>query len=206
MKFSIITPCYQAERYIEDCVESVLAQREEGVELDYRVLDGGSEDKTLQRLSVYGDQIDSVISEPDQGPADAINKGFMLATGDIVAWLNADDTYAPGMLKRVEETFLANPQASFVFGHCPIVDEQGDEIRKFITRFKECFFPFSSRFMFQCINYISQPACFFRRSAVESAGPLRLDLKAAWDYDFLLRMWRQGKGVLVKIPLARGID
>jgi glycosyltransferase involved in cell wall biosynthesis len=200
MKFSIITPCYQAERYIRDCVDSVVAQRADGIELEYRVLDGGSTDKTLAILNGYGDQIDSVISEADQGPADAINKGFTLATGDIVAWLNADDVYTPGILKRVEEAFLANPQASFVFGHCPIVDEQDMEIRKFITRFKECFFPFSSRFVFQCINYISQPACFFRRSAVEAAGPLRLDIQAAWDYDFLLRMWRQGKGVRIPNP------
>jgi hypothetical protein len=84
------------------------------------------------------------------------------------------------------------------------VDPVGQEIRNGITRFKEAFFPYQSRWMFQCINYLSQPACFFRREAVEAAGPLRLDLKAAWDYEFLLRIHRQGRAVRIPQPeLAR---
>ena len=181
-------------------MRSVIAQREAGVDLEYIVMDGGSNDGSLELLRSFGDAIDLIISEPDQGPADAINKGFALATGDVVAWLNADDRYTAGALQRVQQGFADHPEAAFVFGHCPIVDLQGEEIRKGITRFKEAFFPLSSRFTFQCINYLSQPACFFRRSAVEAAGPLRLDLTAAWDYEFLLRMWREGKGVRVPSP------
>lgn len=204
MNFSVITPSYQSAVYLDRCVQSVLQQRDAGVVLEYLVLDGGSDDGSLDLLSGYGRTIDRVVSEPDQGPADAINKGFALAGGDIIAWLNADDEYTPGALARVAEVMAQHPEAPFCFGHCPIVDASGQEIRKGVTRVKRACYPVSSRFTFQCINYISQPAMFFRKSALENAGPLRLDLKAAWDYEFLLRLWRQGRGVPIPDPpLAR---
>lgn len=197
MKFTVITPTFNSRSFLEGCVRSVMAQRGEGVEVEYFVVDGGSEDGSLELLQTFGEEIDLVISEPDQGPADAINKGFAKATGDVVTWLNADDRYMPGAFSRVKAGLLQNPAAAFAFGRCPIVNMEGQEIRQGITRFKETFFPISCRFTFQCINYLSQPACFFRRSAVQAAGPLRLDLKAAWDYEFLLRMWRQGSGIRI---------
>ncbi len=195
MKFSIITPCWNSRRYLEACVQSVAAQRGPGLEVEYIVVDGGSTDGSLDLLRGVKDRVDILISEPDRGPADAINKGFARATGEVVGWLNADDFYYPGALRRAAETMARHSTAAFCFGPCRIVDEGGAEIRRGITRFKEMFFPFSSRFTFQCINYISQPATFFRRDAVGRAGPLREDLKAAFDYEFLLRLWRQGGGV-----------
>lgn len=200
MKFTVITPSYHSAAYLDRCVKSVLAQRMEGVDVEYFVMDGGSKDGTLEILRGHGTAIDRVVSEPDQGPADAINKGFALATGDVVAWLNADDEYAPGALARVAEVMTRHPEAPFCFGHCPIIDESGQEIRKGVTRVKRACYPISSRFTFQCINFISQPAMFFRKAAQEQAGLLRLDLKAAWDYEFLLRLWRQGKGVAIPDP------
>jgi GT2 family glycosyltransferase len=115
----------------------------------------------------------------------------------VVAWLNADDYYYPDSLERVQAAFNQQPQKALAFGRCLIVDEQGTEIRRGITKFKEFFFPLSSRFTIQSINYISQPAMFFRRSALEAVGTLRQDLKAAWDYEFILRLWRQGGGFQV---------
>ncbi len=200
MKFTVITPSYQSAPYLDRCVRSVLAQRCEGIEVEYLVMDGGSTDGTLDLLSGYGDRIDRVISEADRGPADAINKGFALAAGDIIGWLNADDEYMPGTLARVAEGMDRHPEAPFCFGHCPIIDEAGREIRKGVTLVKRACYPISSRFTFQCINYISQPAMFFRKSSMDKAGPLRLDLKAAWDYEFLLRLWRQGRGVPIADP------
>lgn len=200
MKFTIITPSFESAGYLDRCVRSVLQQREAGVAVEYLVLDGGSRDGTLEILEGYGDAIDRVVSEPDRGPADAINKGLALATGDMIAWLNADDEYMPGTLARVADVMHRHPAAPFCFGHCPIIDETGQEIRRGVTRVKRACYPISSRFTFQCINYISQPAMFFRKSALDQAGPLRLDLKAAWDYEFLLRLWRQGRGVTIPDP------
>jgi glycosyltransferase involved in cell wall biosynthesis len=197
---SIITPNKNGERFLEQTIQSVLAQRAGEVDLEYIVLDGASTDGSLGIIERYRDMIDVVISEPDTGPAAAINKGLEMARGEIIAWLNADDVYHPNALARVLEVMDANPKAALSFGSCRIIDEHGQEIRRPITRFKELFFPLSSRFTIQCINYISQPAMFFRRSALEQAGPLREDLKAAFDYDLTLRLWRHGGAVRVPGP------
>ncbi len=197
---TVITPNRNGARFLEKCVQSVIDQRRDGVRLEYLVLDAGSTDDSLKLLECYADDVDSLVSEPDDGPADAINKGLRRATGEIVAWLNADDAYYPGALRRVLDAFAGRPDKALGFGRCVIVDEADAEIRRGITRFKECFFPISSYFTIQSINYISQPAMFFRRSAMEQAGLLREDLKAAWDYDFILRLWREGGGFHIPGP------
>ena len=191
---TIITPNWNGERYLERCLDSVIAQKRAGVDLQYIFVDGGSTDGSMAIVDKYRGEIDDVISEKDNGPASAINKGLRLARGEYVAWLNADDFYYPGSLARVTDAFARHPGRALGFGRCLIVDEQDREIRRGITKFKELFFPVSSRFTIQCINYISQPAMFFRRSAMEKAGFLREDMKAAWDYDFTLRLWRSGGG------------
>ena len=197
MLFSIITPSYNSGRFLEETLKSILAQEDDGVEVELIVVDGGSTDTSHAILNRYAGELRHLIIEKDNGPANAINKGLALASGDIIAWLNADDLYFPGALRRVQATFAAQSDLVLCFGRCPIIDENGVEIRRFITRFKESFFPVSSRFTLQCINYISQPAMFFRRDALAKAGLLREDMVAAWDYDFLLRLWRLGRGGVV---------
>ena len=181
-------------------MQSVAEQRSDELEVEHIIMDGGSVDDTATIAWQSAHPATRFISSQDTGPADAINKGFALATGDYLCWLNSDDFYAPNALRRAVEALERNPKRAFCFGHCPIVDAEGAEIRTFITRFKEFWFPFSSRFVFRVLNYISQPAMVMRRSAFEAAGELRADLKAAWDYDLLLRLWRQGGGVRVKNP------
>ncbi len=203
MKFSIITPNRNGARYLETAIRSVLAQRTAELAVEYIVADGGSTDDSLAIIERYRDQIDWVTSEPDGGPASAINKGVRRATGDVMAWLNADDMYYPGALLRVAKVLETNTTAALGFGRCRIINGEGQEIRRGITRFKEVFFPVSSRFAIQSLNYVSQPAMFFRRTAQERVGLLREDLEAAWDYEFLLRLWRQGGAVRVAgEPLA----
>ena len=203
MKFTIITPNKNGDRFLEETILSVISQKGSGVDLEYIVIDGGSTDDSLEIIGRYEKDIAQIITEPDRGPVAAINKGLRLASGEIIAWLNADDRYHPGALKRVAETMSAHPDKALCFGACRIIDEEGLEIRQGITRFKEAFFPLSSRFTIQCLNYISQPAMFFRRSALETAGYLREDMVAAWDYDFILRLWRHGGAVHVPgAPLA----
>jgi glycosyltransferase involved in cell wall biosynthesis len=200
MKISIVTVNYNGERFIEQTLRSVIAQRAQGVDLEYIVIDGKSTDRSMEIIGKYKGQIDRIICEKDNGAFDAINKGLALATGDVLGWLNADDLYEPGALKRVDEAMESNPGCSLCFGHCPIIDEQGNEIRRGITRFKEFFYPLSSRFTIQCINYISQPAMFFRRTAFEKSGGLRQDFKCAWDYDLIIKLFRQGRAVCVGNP------
>lgn len=197
-RFSIVVPSYNSEKFIEQTLLSIIAQRESGIEVELIVIDGNSTDSSVTILNQYKDEIDILLVESDTGPANAINKGLALAKGDILAWLNADDVYTPGALKRVAESFDTDGKESFCFGRCQIIDEQGGEIRTGITRFKELFFPINCRFTYQCINYISQPATFFSRSAFTHVGPLREDMVAAWDYEFFLRLWAVGKGLLIE--------
>ena len=200
MRFSIISPNYNGGRFLEQTLASVTAQAADGIELEYIVVDGGSTDASHEIIARYASKIAKTIIEKDSGPANAINKGLAVATGDILAWLNADDIYYPGALRRVKQAFEERQQSDTVlcFGGCPIINAQGKEIRQGITRFKELFYPVSSRFTYQCINYLSQPALFFRRSAFEQAGPLREDMRAAWDYEFILRLWRSGGATQVQ--------
>lgn len=197
MKFTIITPNKNGGWFLEETIQSVLNQREAGIDIEYIVLDGGSTDASPAILSRYKGDISLIIYEADSGPVSAINKGLKMATGEIIAWLNADDRYHSGTLRRVSVTLSHHKDSALCFGACRIINENGQEIRRGITRFKEAFFPLSSRFTIQCLNYISQPAMFFRRSALEAAGYLREDMEAAWDYDFILRLWRQGGAVHV---------
>ena len=207
-RVTVVTPCFHSAATLPALLDSIDEQAEavaDGFfELEHIVMDGGSTDGTLDLLASRQRPWRTVVSEPDKGPADAINKGFALATGDYVAWLNADDAYAPTALLRAVDALERHPRASFAFGRCPIVDANGAEIRRPITRFKELFFPFPFRWVLQTLNFVSQPATLFRRSALEAAGPLRTDLKAAWDYDLLLRLLRQGPCVRIRgrFPVA----
>jgi glycosyltransferase involved in cell wall biosynthesis len=128
------------------------------VQLEYIVVDGKSTDGSIDILDKYREEIDVLIIEEDTGPANAINKGFARASGDIISWLNADDIYYPGTLKRVAEVMGNSESASFCFGKCPIIDEEGGEIRHGITRFKELFFPISSHF--KGVEKCPVEACF----------------------------------------------
>lgn len=206
MKISVITPCFNSAATIGRLLDSIDIQAENGgkFELEHIVMDGASSDDTLKILSSRDRPWRKVISQKDKGPADAINHGFDIATGDYVAWLNADDAYAPGALLRAAGILEKNPKASFAFGRCPVINESDVEIRRPITKFKEFFFPFHSRFMLQILNYVSQPATLFRKSALMAAGPLSLTFKAAWDYDLLLRLLHQGPSVRIpgKEPTA----
>jgi glycosyltransferase involved in cell wall biosynthesis len=189
--------------FLEKTLASIVQQREDGIDLELIVVDGGSTDSSPTIIKRFQSEIDVLIVEEDTGPAQAINKGFALAKGDIVSWLNADDLYFPGALKRIQKAMHASSSASFCFGRCLIIDEKESEIRRGITRFKELFFPVSSKLTFQTINYISQPALFFRKSALDAVGFLREDMVAAWDYEFLMRLWVHGQGRVVNgSPLA----
>lgn len=200
MKISVITANYNKKQFLEECIKSVIRQRTDGVDVEYLVIDANSTDGSLDIIRRYEKDINALVVEKDKGPTDAINKGLKRASGDLVAWLNSDDFYFPGALQRVAQAMEANPAKALCFGHCPIVNESGKEIRGCITGFKEMFFPVSSRFTVQCINYVSQPAMFFRRAVVEKAGLLRTDLKCAWDYDYILKLWRHGGAVRIRRP------
>ncbi len=201
MKVSVITPAFNSARFIGETLRSIAAQRATaGVEIEHIVVDGASTDGTLEVIRRHARGIDVLISEPDRGPADAINKGLRAATGDYAGWLNADDLYEPGAVARLCAAVRRRPGRAIYFGRCRIVDAAGREIRRPITSFKNSFFPFSCRPLIQSINYLSQPSSFFSMEAARSAGELRTDLRAAFDYDWTLRLWRLGGAYAIPGP------
>ena len=113
MKISIITPSLNQGNYIKDCIESVINQNYNNFE--HIIIDGDSDDNTFEVINNYNHL--RVVREKDSGPASAINKGFKLASGEIVAWLNADDYYDSNVLQKINSVFEENPKVEFVYGN-----------------------------------------------------------------------------------------
>ena len=195
---SIVTPCLNAAATIGRTLDSVASQSYPGVE--HVVVDGGSTDGTLELLAQFPDV--KVISEPDDGLSDAVNKGIALASGELVGWLNADDWYLPGALAAVGEAADANPRAEWFTGGCPIVDVGGNEIRGGVTAYKNFLLGHYSFPLYLSQNFISCPATFIRASALETVGPLRLDYSYSMDYDLFLRLARRGDPIILGRDLA----
>lgn len=182
MKFSIVTPTLNREHYLRECIESVFAQDYENVE--HVIIDGGSTDGTvsmLQSLNArYGGRI-RWISEPDRGISHGVNKGFQIATGDVINWIGSDDKLARGALDTVANYFSAHPTVRWVYGSYDMIDGNGN----FIKRKTPSEFNFR-RFLRS--GYICGPSLFIRTELVRDTGPVREDLLYAMDFDWCLRM------------------
>lgn len=184
-KITIITPSLNQGRYIEETIQSVLLQDYHS--LEYIILDGGSTDETMGILRKYEHRL-QWISEKDKGQSQAINKGMKMATGEVIGFLNTDDLYLPGALSIVGKYFALNPTVMWATGRCRIVNAEGVEIRKIITSYKNLWLRWNNAAVLQVLNYISQPATFWRRNLVEDVGYLDENLHYAMDYDYWLRI------------------
>jgi glycosyltransferase involved in cell wall biosynthesis len=182
LRFSIITPSYNQARYIQRTIESVLAQDRPASE--YLVVDGGSSDQTVDILRRYSARLEW-LSEPDDGHANAVNKGIRRTTGDVVGWLNSDDMYYPGALHKVARFLEEHPTVDVVYGDANHIDENDTLIDRYPTQewdYKQL----------REICFISQPAAFFRRRTVQKYGVLDETVKYCIDYDYWLRLARGG--------------
>jgi glycosyltransferase involved in cell wall biosynthesis len=181
---SVVTPCFNAAPHIAATIDSVLSQ--DYPHIDYLVMDGGSTDGTLDVLRSFGQRV-RWISQPDRGQADAINNGFTQTHGEILTWLNADDTYAPGAIQTAA-TFLAHhPDVDVVYGNANFIDAQGELIGPcaHIESYDE-------HRLFHYSDFIVQPAAFFRRSAFDAVDGLDASLHWAMDYDLWLKLAGRG--------------
>lgn len=161
-------------------------------------MDGGSTDNTFAILKKYEGKL-KWFSEKDKGQSDAINKGLRMVTGDIIAWLNSDDYYLPGTLKKIIKIFEKNKETQWISGDYLIVDKNGKEIQSFIRFYKKIlsrFFPLSFA------NYINQPSTFWRKNFQQKVGYLNEDLRYCMDYDLWLRFMRQSAPYMVTSPLS----
>jgi glycosyltransferase involved in cell wall biosynthesis len=199
VSFSVVTPCLDAEATIAEALASV---REQGyAPLEHVVVDGGSTDGTMEIVRAAGDHV-RWISEPDRGLSDAMNKGIAMAQGDVIGWLNADDVYLPGALRRVADAFARRPDAEWVTGRCLIVDADGGEIRRGITRYKDALLRRYSFPLFLTQNFVSSPATFVRRDALQAVGGFDERFRYSMDYDAWLKLARRSAPVVVDAPLA----
>lgn len=189
-RITILTPTLNQGEYIEESIHSVLNQSYPN--LEYIVLDGGSTDQTVEILKKYQDRL-FWFSEKDRGQSHAINKGLGMASGEIIAFLNSDDIYEPEALLKVGRYFKAHPEASWLTGRCRTIDANGKEIRKLITAYKNFWLKTRSYQVLLILNYISQPATFWRKKVVDAIGNFDETLRYAMDYDYSLRVGNRFK-------------
>ncbi len=189
---SIVTPSLNSAAFLEQAIESVLAQ--DYPDIEYLVIDGGSTDGTLEILRAHKARL-TFVSEPDRGPAEAINRGFRLARGEVFAWLSADDYYLPGAVATAVEQLAAHPAAGLVYGEADWVDAEGRRLGAYPTG------PFDAkRLATEC--FIAQPAAFLRREAFEAVGGLDLRWRYTFDYDLWIRLAQRFSFAYVRTRLA----
>lgn len=194
MKFSIITVSFNSAATISKTLQSVAAQIYPDIE--HIVIDGGSSDATLELVERFGERVSVIVSEPDEGIYDAMNKGLARASGDIVAFLNSDDHYAhPDVLARVAEVFAGTPSLDAVFGD--IVYFRGSVPQKVVRRYR------SSRFKPGRIAWgwvPAHPASFIRRTVYDRFGSFKTDFRIAGDFEFYARAFGRGALTYAYVP------
>jgi glycosyltransferase involved in cell wall biosynthesis len=181
---SIVTPSYNQAPYLEQTIQSVLEQ--DYPHIEYMVIDGGSTDKSVEIIQKYADRLAYWVSEKDSGQAEAINKGFARANGEILAWLNSDDYYLLNTVSVAVRCLEQNPDVVMVYGDMFAVDGDGQTIN--ILRYKQL-----SLQDLLCFQIIGQPSVFFRRSAFEKAGPLETNFHFMLDHHLWIRLAQQGR-------------
>lgn len=187
---SIITPSFNQAKFLRKTIESVLSQ--EGVDLEYIIIDGGSTDGSLEIIQEYQDRLAYWESIPDKGQTDAINKGFARARGKYLAWLNSDDVYHTGAAAEAVGYLEGHPDVGLVYGDCTFIDADGRRIGRFPAAQTD----------YQRLRrgyvHIPQQAAFFRGDLWEKVGPLDPSFYFAMDYDLWVRLAKEAP--LVYLP------
>jgi glycosyltransferase involved in cell wall biosynthesis len=182
MKFAIITPSFNKARYLRRSVQSVLDQNH--ADVDYWLLDNCSTDGSIEIIeelkASYGNRL-NVVVESDSGQAAAINRGFSLADGEIMGWLNADDFYSPGTLSRVQDFFLQNPETDMLYGRARVLDGNLNFETEYPVQAHR-------KRVLRSFDYIAQPATFWRRRVWDAVGPLDQRLNWGLDWDYFVRV------------------
>ncbi len=176
---SIITPCFNSEVFIEETIRSVLGQSYKNIE--YIIIDNESKDTTMNIIKSFESKI-ITISEEDNNMYQAINKGFRLSKGDIIAYLNSDDIYYKNSIQKVVEEFKINRNIELIYGNLDYIDDSGKKI--FSIKY-----PKFNKKSFQRVNFqkLGQPSTFWKKSLLDKLDSLDEGLKMAGDFDFYLR-------------------
>jgi glycosyltransferase involved in cell wall biosynthesis len=177
-KISVITPSYNQGIYIEETIQSVLNQNYPN--LEYIIIDGGSSDSTVEIIKKYESKIDFWVSEKDKGQADAINRGFAKATGDVLCWLNSDDYFFPETLKYVASQ-LNIEKKEILFGEVDHIFEPDKAVKHSNVKNKY------ENYNLELYDYIIQPGSFWTKKVWESTGVVDENLHFVFDWEWFLR-------------------
>lgn len=180
---SIVTPSFNQGCFLEATLCSVLEQ--DYPRLEYIVIDGGSTDGSVAIIEKYADRLAGWVSEADEGQTDALNKGFARTHGDILAWLNSDDTYEPGAIRHAVESFREFPEAGLIYGDANFINEAGQVMGRFAAAQTDY------RRLRRGYIHIPQQAAFFRAALWREVGPLDPSFYFAMDYDLWVRLARR---------------
>lgn len=177
-RVSVVTPSFNQGQFIEETIRSVLLQGYP--DLEYIIIDGGSGDASVGIIRKYEPWLAQWVSEPDRGQSDAINKGWRRCRGDILAWLNSDDTYLPGAIRTQVNALCQHPECGIVYGDALHVDENGKTIYTWYGR------PYSVIELLR-VSIPAQPTVFIRRTVVEKVGEINPNFKYTMDSEYWVR-------------------
>jgi len=179
---TIITVVYNGEKFLEETIKSVINQTYSNIE--YIIIDGRSNDRTLEIISKYDDHIDFWISEEDKGIYDAMNKGLKFATGKLIGILNSDDWYMSNTIEKVVDVYLKSDKSSIIHG---ILKIWTNTLFFGVHGRSDLFFP---------EQFPPHPTCFVPRRVYEMIGNFDIQFRSAADYDFLIRCKLGGVGFI----------
>lgn len=180
---TVVTPSYNQGQFIRATIESVLSQ--DYPHLEYIIMDGGSTDETASVVKDYASRL-TFISEKDRGQSHAINKGFQMARGSVLAWLNSDDLYLPGSIRTAVDAFQRTPAAGAVYGEGYLIDRLGQTSSRFA--YTEAFNLWKLAYL---SDYILQQTVYFRKDILDDVGYLDEDLHYTMDWDLLIRIGKK---------------
>lgn len=195
-RISIVTPSYNQGQFLEETILSVLNQGYPN--LEYFVIDGGSTDNSVEIIQKYASRLTYWESKPDLGQSHAINKGFKMATGELVTWVNSDDLLCPDALYKIAKVWLEDPTTGFIHGISELIDELGESNGK----------TFGSRFdFFESLttsrNTVAQPSTFVSRLCLSDVGILDENLHMSMDWDLWLRIGAKYKTTFIPKVLSK---
>ena len=182
-RLTVVTPSYNQAPYLERTIRSVLLQGYPN--LEYIVIDGGSNDGSVEIIRKYERWITFWVSEPDHGQAGAINKGLKRATGELLAWQNSDDIFYPGAFATVAMRSLSRPDAALIIGNINLIDED-DRVLTDLRFVRPTFKALLAEGM-----VLTNQAAFWRRGVHERIGWLNEEMVCAFDYEWFLRVLEQ---------------
>ena len=196
---SIVSPSYNQVQFIEECIQSVITQ--DYLNIEYFIFDGGSTDGSIEIIKKYHDKLSYWVSEKDGGQSDAINKGWKMANGELLFYLNTDDCLSsPNVVSRIVEEYLKDNSGSVFYGDCIIIDEKGEE--KLYKKAKDTNFTMLlKKRIFADILY--QTSCFFNARYVREIGYLDEKLHYCMDYKLIVELSRKGNMYRIDGPVAK---